>query len=172
MKLVESGYASLYLYQEDDKRTWDGRYIYRMDGTGLDVPNIGFKRKITEFLQDCPQLVDTINAGKLARTDMAEIVKRYNTCIEQNTKVSRNESIAVTEKQSATRNAWDELSRAVEANTALEEKESIQEMITEARTKTERGEKIPKFLQDSLKKSFKDYPDLQELLAKAISTAE
>ena len=171
MKLVLPGYASLYQYQEDDRSTWDGRYLYKMDGTGIDVPNIGFKKRMTEFMKDCPQVVEQLDSGKLVRNDLVEIVQQYNACIENNTRVSKNESTATELAIVAKASPWKELESAVKESSALEEKESVLEMINEARVKTERGEKIPNFILDGLKKSLAEEPALTELLTKAIEAS-
>ncbi|MCU0396531.1 MAG: hypothetical protein MUC73_00375 [Cyclobacteriaceae bacterium] len=171
MKLVVPGYASLYEYQEDDRTTWDGRYLYKMDGSGIDVPNISFKRRMVEFMKDCPQVAAQLDSGKLVRNDLVEIVQQYNACIENNTLVSKNES-AMAEQAVATKiSPWNELESAVKESATLEEKESVLEMISEARSKTERGEKIPNFILDGLKKSFAGEPALSELLTKAIDAS-
>jgi hypothetical protein len=167
MKQVVYGYTSVYLYQEEGKTTWDGRYLYRMDGTGLDVPNIGFKRKVAEYLEDCPQVVDEINAGKVGRTDLAKIIQQYNDCIEQNTLVSKSEITPESVGESKLAKAWDELRLAVEHESGLEDKTTDLEMISEAIAKVQQNEKVPNFIINGLKKSFKDFTALQELLTKA-----
>lgn len=171
MKLVVPGYASLYQYQEDDRTTWDGRFLYKMDGTGLDVPNIGFKRRMVEFMKDCPQVAAQLDSGTLVRNDLVDIVQQYNACIENNTLVSKTEGAAAVQATVAKVSPWNELESAVKESASLEEKESVLEMISEARSKTERGEKIPNFILDGLKKSLAREPALSELLTKAIEAS-
>lgn len=168
LKLMVPGYLSLYAFQPDNQQNWDGRYLYKKDGRGLEVPNLGFKKKMLDFITECDELNAEITSGDLGRSDLIEIINKYNTCIDQRTALSglvNQQKIASVQKAST----WNELEEKVKALENLDEKESILEMISEARAKTERGEKIPKFILEGLKKSLDGNNELKSLLAEIVN---
>ncbi len=167
LKLLSSGYLSLYAFQIDNQQNWDGRYLYKRDGKGMEVPNIGFKKKMQEFVAECDELSTEISNGQLGRNDLSEIIIKYNKCIDQRTTVNtqaHQQKIDLAEKA----NSWDELETRSKASDNLSDKETVLEMITEARSKTEKGEKIPKFLLDGLKKSLEGDAELYNLLTEVL----
>ena len=70
MKPVLLGYLSLYLFQFENQLTWDGQFLYRLDGEGTEVPNIGFKKRMGEFLSDCSALAEDVKEGKLGKKEL------------------------------------------------------------------------------------------------------
>lgn len=167
MKLLNSGYLSLYAFQLDGQNIWNGRYLYKADGNGIEVPTLGFKKKMTDFLNECPNLTADIESGNLNRNDLDNILTTYNNCILSNTKVKSHEVEKATQ-HAASVNLWEELELKIK-NENFEDKESVLEMIAEAKSKSAQGEKIPNFLKDALRKSVKDNPSLEELLNKALA---
>lgn len=167
MKLLSSGYLSLYAFQFDGQNIWNGRYLYKTDGNGMEVPTIGFKKKMTEFLSECPVLVADIESGSLNRNDLDSILTKFNACILRNSNYSNKEAPTVT-KNTTSVSVWEELESAIK-NANVEDKESVLEMVTEAKSKSVNGEKIPNFLKDALQKAVKNNPTLEELLNKALA---
>lgn len=168
MKLILSGYLSYYAFQQDNQVTWDGRFIYKMDGRGIEVPNIGFKKKMAEFLEDCPDIADKIDSGELTRNEIEEIINQYNACIERYS-ASKQTVKQATPQQDVSN--WDTFETALRNTENLEDKETLLEMVTEVKAKAERGEKIPNFLLDGVKKGIAGNTTLEELLAKALSSS-
>ncbi|MEJ1239782.1 hypothetical protein WBG78_16715 [Chryseolinea sp. T2] len=155
MKLVKPGYLSLYNYQLPGQVTFEGTYLMRRDGKGMDVPNISFKKSMKSFLKDCPTVVDRIDQGEFNRKDLNDIIDAYNQCIDKNT-TNRVAAIATQEVQTKSLNAWDELENQVKAAADFDGKPNALEMIQEIKGKIERSEKIPNFLVDGLKSVLKD----------------
>jgi len=167
LKLLEPGYLSLYASQPENQQNWDGRYLYKRDGKGMEVPNIGFKKKMAEFVVECDELSSEIEGRDLGRNDLLEIIKKYNTCIDQRTVLigmTQQQKIVSAEKA----NTWNELEIKTKASDSLNDKEAVLEMIGEARSKTEKGEKIPKFLIDGLKRAFEGNLELENLLTEIL----
>lgn len=169
MKLIQSGYLSSYAFQQDNQVTWDGRYLYKMDGRGIEVPNIGFKKKMSEFLEDCPETVDDITSGNLNRNTLEEILNHYNACIE---KMSSLRVAAAQPLPQLDVSAWQSFETEIRTTENLSDKETLLEMVGEAKAKAERGEKIPNFLLSGIKKSIEGKTDLEELLTKALRETE
>jgi len=169
MRVLQSGYLSLYAFQMDGQDTWNGRYLLKKDGNGQEVPTIGFKRRLYEFLYECPEVTNEIAEGNLNRGDLEEIINQYNLCIENRTNLKyRNQSQSKISPEVKGMNEWSNLEKAI-SNADISDKESILEMVSDARSKIERSEKLPKFLLDGLKKSLAGNQELSELLTLALT---
>lgn len=152
MKLVKSGYLSLYSYQLPNQVTFDGAYLLRKDGKGMDVPNLSFKKFMKNFLADCPSLVEKIDEGEFSKKDLIKIIDDYNVCIKGKT-VDHNKIVAETAAHEKSIGAWDVLEEKVKSQSDFEGKENALEMIQEIKDKIAKSEKIPNFLLDGLKNS-------------------
>ena len=150
MKLQKSGYLSLYTYQLPNQITFDGYYLLKMDGKGMEVPNISFKKGMERFLSDCTPVAEKIDKGDLTKKDLNKIIDEYNACINGNT-VDHGQIIAKQEVQQKTIGAWDVLEEKVKAEPEFEGKSNALDMIAEIKSKVGRSEKIPNFLIDGLK---------------------
>lgn len=161
MKVLSPGYLTLYAYQLENQTTWDGRYLVKKDGTLLDVPNLGFKKRVSIFLADCPDVVKKIEAGDLNRSNLNELVTEYNACLHVKTKPI--------EKSPAQR-AWADLATSVNGLTNFDKKSDAVEMIREVQNKLNRKETIPSFLVNGLKDVLKDQAGVQETLNHALES--
>src|SRR5688572_10252863 len=50
MKLLKPGYVSLFTFQLENQLTYDGVYLLKKDGSGLEVPNLVFKKALTRYM--------------------------------------------------------------------------------------------------------------------------
>jgi len=155
MRLEKAGYLSLYNYQLANQVTFEGSYLMRRDGKGMDVPNISFKKSMKNFLKDCPTVADRIDNGELNRKDLNDIIDAYNLCVEQHT-VDHEAIVVKQATQSKSISAWDALENKVKEAADFDGKPNALEMIQEIKGKISRSEKIPNFLLDGLKSSLKD----------------
>lgn len=162
MKLITSGYLSLYRYQLENKTTWDGVYMAKKGGEGLDIPNIGYKKRVTQFLADCPDVVNKVLEGELERTELVKLVEEYNLCID----IKTNEKFAKVPLS----NAWKDLETAVKQQPEFDKKNDALEMIREIQRKVSNNETVPSFLINGLKESLKDQAVVTEKLAQALQT--
>jgi len=169
MKLIQPGYLSYYMFQQDNQVTWDGRFLYKIDGDGIEIPNIGFKKKMADFLVDCPETVDQNNSGDLNRNNIEDILIDYNACIEKRTTARSETSKPIPQHDVR---AWESFESAIKDTENLADKETLLEMVTEVKAKAERGEKIPNFLLEGVKKVIEGNASLEELLTKALSDSE
>jgi hypothetical protein len=155
MKVVKSGYLSLYHYQLPNQVNFDGSYLQRRDGKGMDVPNISFKKAMRNFLQDCEPVSDRIDKGELTKKNLDEIIDLYNRCIDSQT-VRHDKVIVAQTEQTKTIGAWDALAQTVNSAADFDGKSNALEMIEDIKGKVARSEKIPNFLIDGLKSVLKD----------------
>ncbi|MEX1240047.1 MAG: hypothetical protein WEB30_10025 [Cyclobacteriaceae bacterium] len=153
MKLIQQGYLSLYAYQPENQHRFDGLFLQKLDGDHMVVPNLGFKKYLGQFLEDCPAVAQRIKDGELHKKNLTELVNAYNACIDSRT-VDHEEEIANRQEQTIQISAWDSLEEKVIA-ADFSEKANALEMISEIRKKIQQQEKIPNFLLEGLKNSLK-----------------
>ncbi|MDH4088936.1 MAG: hypothetical protein OEV74_15490 [Cyclobacteriaceae bacterium] len=152
MKLQKAGYLSLYSFQLANQATFDGLFLSRKDGTGLEVPNLSFKKFMKKFLEDCPSVVEQIDNGDLGKKELNEIVDAYNQCVDDRT-IDHSKLLAEKEEQSKSITALDILEEKVKSESDFEGKDDALDMIKEIKEKIVKSEKIPNFLLDGLKSS-------------------
>jgi hypothetical protein len=150
MKLIKAGYLSLYSFQSTGQSSYDGQYLLKKNGDGIEVPNITFKKGMKRFLEDCPNVVGKIDGDVLNKKDLPQIVEEYNACMENLPSDSR---IVAAPAQSSALNAWNALENKVKSQPDFSEKENALEMIGEIKNKLSTSQKIPNFLVEGLKTS-------------------
>ena len=154
MKLIKSGYLSLYAFQSENQVSFDGVYLLKKDGDGIELPNLSFKKGMKKFLDDCPSVADKIDNDELNKKDLNKIVDQYNSCIENRT-VDHEKIIAKRAEQNKNTTAWEVLETKVKTQPDFEGKNNALEMIGEIKSKISSSQKIPNFLLEGLKSSLK-----------------
>jgi len=152
MKVLISGYLSLYNYQLPNQSTFDGMYMMKLDGKGMEVPNITFKKAMKNFLEDCPEVVEKIDNGDFSKKDLNTIIAEYSQCVDART-IDHAKVIAEQDAQAHQMTAWDTLEAKVKSEPDFEGKQNALEMIAEIKGKIAKSEKIPNFLIEGLKSS-------------------
>ena len=155
MKLVKSGYLSILAFQPENQTSFEGLWLLKKDGNGMEVPNITFEKGMKKFLEDCPALVKKIDNDVLNKKDLHQIVDEYNACIAnpQPAVVAENPVPAKPAQSEKNLTAWDNLENKVKSQPDFPEKETALEMIGEIKGKISTSQKIPNFLIDGLKNS-------------------
>jgi ribosomal protein L14E/L6E/L27E len=154
MKLIQPGYLSLYAYQPENQTRFDGLFLKKMDGENMVVPNLGFRKYMSRFLEDCLQVAEKVKTGELGKKNLTDLIDAYNACIDRRT-ITHDEIIASRQEQAAKISAWDSLEEKI-LQKDFSERNNALEMIGEIRKKIQREEKIPNFLIEALKNSLKD----------------
>jgi len=167
MKVIKSGYLSLYAFQQANQMSWDGSLLLKRDGASMEVPNISFKKNVKKFLDECPVVTDRIESGELTKSKINEIVDAYNQCIDLNTK-NQNITPQLSKENTDKLNAWSQLETDVKNLNDYEGSKDALEMIQEIKSKISKGEKIPNFLIEGLKEALKDQSSIQPALEKAL----
>ena len=166
MKLIQAGYLSLYGFQPENQHRFDGLFLRKMDGNGMVVPNLGFRKYLGNFLEDCPAVAERIKDGELNKKNLSELIDAYNACVASRT-IDHDKVMAVQEEQVTQISAWASLEEKVK-EADFSEKTNALEMIIEVRKKIKQQEKIPNFLLEGLRKSLED-TGLTAALEEAIS---
>lgn len=151
MKLLQPGYLSLYAYQPEDQTRFDGLFLKKLDGASMVVPNLGFKKYMSRFLEDCPQVAERIQSGELGKKELSALIDSYNGCVERRT-AAHEQAIAGREDQRGKINLWQTLEKEIREKD-FSEKTTALEMVTEVKKKIQRQETIPNFLLEGLRAS-------------------
>jgi hypothetical protein len=171
MKVLKSGYLSLYAFQLENQVTYDGRFLQKRDGSGTEIPNLSFKKTISKFLEDCGGLTKKIEDGDLTRKHIEQIVDEYNACI--NTRTAQvlapatKAPPATVQVDQAKLDPWQTLEDKVKGLAEFEGKTNALEMISEVKSKVAKNEKVPNFMVQGLKEILTQ-PELQEDLTNAL----
>jgi hypothetical protein len=168
MKVVKTGYLSLYAFQQPNQVSWDGRLLLKKDGTSMEVPNIGFKKNMKKFLEDCPTVTARLDSGELGKAELMLMIDAYNECIEFNTQNQKQpEPPSIKENTDKLVN-WNQLEADVKNLGDFEGSKDAVEMIQEIKSKISKGEKIPNFLTEGLKETLRSQSSIQNALEKAL----
>jgi hypothetical protein len=153
MKVIKEGFLSLYAFQPNNQVTYDGRLLAKRDGSSIEVPNLSFKKAMTRFLQDCPSVVARIESGDLGRKDLDAIIDQYNNCNKSTAAApvaaAPSSGLPATPKLEA-------LEAKVREQNDLPGKQDVLDMITEIRNKVKRGETVPNFLMERVRRALKE----------------
>ena len=171
MKLQKGGYLSLYGFQLEKQNSFDGQYLLKMDGKGIEVPNLGFKKIMASFLTDCNVISEAVTAGNYGRNDLNKLIDDFNACINKNSTYPPTTTTPLPRVNESKLEIWTALESKVQAS-SLETKAESLEMIGEIKSKINKGEKLPKFLTEGLKSNLESDALLSSELTKALSTIE
>jgi hypothetical protein len=166
MKVMKEGYLSLLAFQPENQTSYDGRFLLKRDGQGVEVPNLTFKKTLRTFLRDCDAVATRIESGEFSRSDLDAVIDEYNNCI-SGRQVAVEKEITQRREQHAKLNPWEALELKVKDAPNLEGKDNALEMITEIKGKISRAEKVPNFMIDGLRNILSS-PDLQPELEAAL----
>ena len=167
MKVLKTGYLSYYAFRLPNQTLYDGRYLAKMDGQGIEAPNLGFKKVITRFLEDCPEVTAKIKADELKRNDLEKIIDEYNLCIEKKTASSTKEIIAQ-QTGNVKLDAVKKLQAKVEAQETLTGKKDVTDLLADIADKIARQQSIPNYQLEALKGLLKDNEPTKEEVEKVI----
>jgi hypothetical protein len=157
MKLLKSGYLSLYAFRYPNQSTFDGHFFVKKDGDLMEVPNLNFKRAMKKFMSECHSTTAKIEDGSFSRKDVPLIVDHFNACISSQTRTPTTPAPAeVPTIEVINSGAWVALSEKVAALTEFDSKADALEMIAEIQKKISGNEKVPNFMIEGLKNSLRD----------------
>jgi hypothetical protein len=155
MKVLREGYVSLLAFQLENQVTYDGLYLQKRDGSGMEVPNLSFEKAMKKFLAECNAVVSKLESDVYGRKDLNAIIDDYNNCISGKS-AERGREIVQKQEQVRKTSPWDELNNKVKAAPDFAGKADAIEMIQEIKNKISRAEKVPNFMVEGLKSSLLD----------------
>jgi len=172
MKIIKTGYLSLYGYRIDNQTTYDGRYLVKLNGEAMEMPNLGFKKIMASFLEDCSELSEKLKKGELGKGNTDEIIDQYNVCLTKEKPgitvvpelVSTPQSLEATNQKEAIEKLMNKI-KELNFNT----KEDALDILHDIESKVGRNESVSKYLLDGLQSTLKDQPALSEDLEKLVA---
>lgn len=78
MKQIVPGYLSLYKYRYDKSYAFAANYLYKATGEGIEIPSLTFRATVSNFLEECPQIQDSIKSKAYKQTTIDQLVRDYN----------------------------------------------------------------------------------------------
>lgn len=167
MKVIKKGYLSLYGYRLPNLTTFDGRFLVKLDGTSMEVPNLGFKKIIANYIEDCSEVSLRVKDGDLGKKNMEEIVDLYNACMTKGNpapvSISSEEALLKTKQLEAIQT----LKNKIEVQDFSTKKDAL-DILRDIESKVDRNENVSNYLLDGLQSTLKDQPAVSEDLNKLI----
>jgi hypothetical protein len=166
MKALKQGYLSMFAFRLANQSSYDGRLLTKMDGTSMEVPNIGFKKILSNYLEDCPSVSTQVKEGELSRKEIDKIIDDYNVCVS-----TKSSTASITETPppavNETAQLIESLIKKVEAEEFSSKKDAL-DLLRDIQTKVSKNETIPNYLSEGLKSYLSSVPavsdDLEKLL--------
>jgi hypothetical protein len=168
MQVLKSGYLSYYAFNPTSQITWDGRFLYKRDGKGVELPNLSFKKILINFLSECPNICDRISHGEFARKDIEKIIDLYNECLQSKTEALNLVPSRTNNENATIVSAIKNLTTKIEAENFLTKKDAL-DVLKDIQTKVAQNEKVPNYLIDGLKSYLLDTPALTKDLDQVIA---
>jgi len=160
MQELQSGYLSFFAYRVDNSNRFDGRLLQLMNGNQMDLPNIGFKRQLSDFLRECPSVSENIKTGQLGRNDIDSIVRLFNRCID-----SRNLPTQPARAIAAPASAWfSDLSKLQQelSEADFPNKKDAEDMLADIIKRSSNNETLPNYLLEGFTNLLNAQPELLE----------
>lgn len=154
MEIISEGYVSLLAFQQPDVISYNGRLLKKRDGKQMEVPGIGFKKLLSNYLEDAKEVVGKIQSGELGPRELPEILKQYNEYISNKTKT--NDIIVGSAQADANLNSKTELLNALRVDVEksdLPQKEDAINILNDWLDKIKNNKPVPTYLQKALKTS-------------------
>jgi hypothetical protein len=179
MEVLESGHLSLYEHQSGNSTssaTEIDTYIKIDMGELVQIPKIGFRKKIIPLLSQCPSLNRKVEDKTYGFTDLKTIAQEYNQCVVSQPKKQRTSVTAsIPESAPATQAASvqsspatpqtaliGELLNYLEKNPQVNNQEDLRSCLNDIAAKVKAGSTVPKYLLDALVNLSKPVEDIRE----------
>lgn len=164
MRIIKSGYLSLYAFNPSGELTWGGRYLTKKDGTGMEVPNLSFKKFMIKYLSDCPEVQDRIEHGNY-KNDLGTVVDMYNDCLKN--KSPHSTSVSANSTNSETLQVIKNLYAKIEKEKFFEKKDAL-DILNDIQSKVSKDQSVPNYLVDGLKSHLTQVPSLSADLERLV----
>lgn len=167
MKIIRSGFVSLYAHRAAGQPGYDTRIIQRVGQNAMEVPNLGFKKIIAETVSDCPEVADKVRSGDFGRNDIEAIVTEYNTCV-AGVNQRRIEAAELSSAPASPAAALIDKVKTKVSASDISNKTEVTELLTSVADRVKKKEAVPSYMKEGLKSylgSREDLKgDLEELL--------
>ncbi|MCS6283777.1 MAG: hypothetical protein HUM72_24985 [Dolichospermum sp.] len=167
MKVLKSGYLSLFAFKPENQNLYDGRMLIKLDGKAMEAPNLGFKKAMSDFLGDCETVAEKIKSGEFGRKNLDGIIDAYNNSINEKTKaLSKESTLLETSKDKLA--AIIALKSKIEKTTDSKSKDAI-DLLSDMETKVKKGETVANYQIETLKSLLSSVPEVAKELEQVLS---
>ncbi|MGW8123077.1 hypothetical protein ACV07N_10510 [Roseivirga echinicomitans] len=171
--LVSEDYLSVYKYSDTNRIDDFGMVALQKFGeAAIAVPGLmGFKKLMTEYFSDCPEVSNKIDSKELKRNDLDQIAADYNGCIAMRSSTKQqpsyyaNTSSKISESKQTMLKDFETLLKYSEK---VDNKDSVNEMFSDLSSKLNNGEQVPEYLIKAIKDAVKADQKLVALISKII----
>lgn len=167
MQLVNPGFLALYLARRPNSLSYEIQYLVKRDGSAMEVPNLSFRKNVSEFLKECLTVSQKIDNGELTRKNLSQIIVEYNTCLDNQAKSIVDKTPV--DADDARLLALTALKKKVEGIQMPSQKDAL-DLLNDIREKVRNKQTVPNYLMESLKGMLKDIPECQAELEKVLGT--
>lgn len=168
MKLIKGGYLSLYRFRMPSQVTFDGVYLYKRTGKGIELPNLTFKKAVADFLEDCELVRNKIKEGTLGKRDIEAIVVEYNRCLDTKSETP----VVIAEEKTDKVIFMDSLINRLESAEDFATRKDAIDILKDIRNKSSRNENIANYLIEGLKSNLAGQSAFAEDLEKVIASLQ
>ncbi len=158
-KLISRGYLSLYAIKgEYSKSGFGEKVLVKLDGTSAVVPGaLGFRKAMSRFLSDCPEVSQKIRDKKLSKNDLDTIIEQFNTCITGASASLKPTSAIPTVSPALDATDSEEVQTQIndfktllKYSEKVENKEDVSDMFNDLTEKVSAGKPVPNYLRKLL----------------------
>ncbi|UXP33366.1 hypothetical protein N6H18_05295 [Reichenbachiella agarivorans] len=169
VEIEKQGYfLSLYKYIDLETNTseYSGRLLIKLDGSQHKISNIGFKKRLAEFLDQCPSVQDSIAGGSYDKSDLYQIIDDYNECILSKSQQEEQKTDAKAESS--------KIASLIEQinNMDIENKQELIDMLKDVQQKIASQQAVPGYLQSAIKEKLAGEDSLIELFDEVITSSK
>ncbi len=147
MQVVKSGFLSLYNFSTQNM---EGQYLSKKDGSGIEVPNLNFRKALSKYLSECPDVAKRLDKGDLKKRDLERIIDLYNACLQNNSDPKVIAAKQAKEIDSDKLLAITNLEEKVQKQN-FESKKDAMDLLKDIHSKISKNESIPNYLIEGLK---------------------
>lgn len=162
MKELKSGYLSLYAFRIESQTRYDGRWLVKLDGSSMELPNLSFKKFMENFLKDCKSVAAKIKGGELSKKDINQIIDEYNMCLKNQV------TTPPVAEGNETLMAIESMIKKIEGEEFPSKKDAL-DLLRDIQGKVSKNESVPNYLTEGLKSYLGNVPSLTDDLNKLIA---
>jgi len=173
MEVQMDGYLSLLRFRAKGEVLYNGKLLHKLDGSQLEVPRLGFRKLMVNFLTECPNVVHKLEEKEYKLSNLKTVIEEYNVCIDNQSGNNSTQAVSVEDdnKPDVTFDSGGRDQQSSAVLTMLEEIKSkfqstdnesadFNSVYADLRQKIIDGEAIPKYLISALKDSVSRYEEV------------
>jgi hypothetical protein len=148
MKIVQTGYLSLYMYRGPQQGGYDTKVLQKIGRNAFEVPNMGFKKIVGDMIEDCPDVADKVKNGNFSRNNVDQIVTEYNQCI--GTINEQKLEAALPTPTTPASELLEKLKTKV-TQSDLTNKDDVNDLLNSIADRLKKNEPVPAYMKEGLK---------------------